>query len=99
MRNKDFDPNKGEVLRSEIRMRSKNFKKNIETAISSADEAAKTIRFNYVNFETGSARLTANSKYELKLLLRSRWIQLLSVVVLFLFGFSLYSIILAEPII
>ncbi len=66
VRNKDFDPNKGKVLRSEIRMRSKDFKKNIETAIGSADETAKTIRFNYVNFVTGSAALTDNSRYELK---------------------------------
>jgi len=35
--------------------------------------------------------LSYNSKYELKLLLRSRWIQLLSVVLLFLFGFSAFN--------
>ncbi|WP_343486423.1 DUF3526 domain-containing protein [Allomuricauda sp. d1] len=32
-----------------------------------------------------------NFKYELKLLLRSRWIQLLSIVLLLLFGFSAYN--------
>ncbi len=35
--------------------------------------------------------LSYNFKYELKLLLRSRWIQLLSIVLLLLFGFSVYN--------
>ncbi|WP_422860332.1 DUF3526 domain-containing protein [Flagellimonas sp. S174] len=35
--------------------------------------------------------LSYNFKYELKLLLRSRWIQLLSIVLLLLFGFSTYN--------
>ncbi|RKN76982.1 DUF3526 domain-containing protein [Ulvibacterium marinum] len=35
--------------------------------------------------------LTYNFKYELKLLLRSRWIQLLSVILLVLFGFSAFN--------
>lgn len=35
--------------------------------------------------------LSYNFKYDLKLLLRSRWIQLLSVVLLLLFGFSAYN--------
>jgi len=35
--------------------------------------------------------LSYNFKYELKLLLRSRWIQLLSLVLLVLFGFSAYN--------
>lgn len=35
--------------------------------------------------------LSYNFKYELKLLLRSRWIQLLSLVLLLLFGFSAYN--------
>ena len=35
--------------------------------------------------------LSYNFKYELKLLLRSRWIQLLSIVLLVLFGFSAYN--------
>ncbi|WP_422080605.1 DUF3526 domain-containing protein [Ulvibacterium sp.] len=35
--------------------------------------------------------LTYNFKYELKLLLRSRWIQLLSVMLLLLFGFSAFN--------
>ncbi|MEO0571132.1 MAG: DUF3526 domain-containing protein [Bacteroidota bacterium] len=35
--------------------------------------------------------LSYNFKYELKLLLRSRWIQLLSLVLLLLFGFSTYN--------
>lgn len=35
--------------------------------------------------------LSYNFKYELKLLLRSRWIQLLSIVLLLLFGFAAYN--------
>ncbi|NAS12180.1 DUF3526 domain-containing protein [Poritiphilus flavus] len=35
--------------------------------------------------------LSYNCKYELKLLLRSRWIQLLSIMLLLLFGFSIYN--------
>jgi len=35
--------------------------------------------------------LSYNFKYELKLLVRSRWIQLLSLVLLFLFGFATYN--------
>ncbi|RNC90140.1 MAG: DUF3526 domain-containing protein [Allomuricauda sp.] len=35
--------------------------------------------------------LSYNFKYELKLLLRSRWIQLLSIILLLLFGFSTYN--------
>ena len=35
--------------------------------------------------------LKYNFKYELKLLLRSRWIQLLSIVLLLLFGFSIFN--------
>lgn len=35
--------------------------------------------------------LSYNFKYELKLLVRSRWIQLLSVVLLLLFGFAIYN--------
>ncbi|MEM9361845.1 MAG: DUF3526 domain-containing protein [Bacteroidota bacterium] len=35
--------------------------------------------------------LSYNFKYELKLLLRSRWIQLLSLILLLLFGFSTYN--------
>ncbi|MEM9868415.1 MAG: hypothetical protein AAF765_12045, partial [Bacteroidota bacterium] len=35
--------------------------------------------------------LSYNFKYELKLLLRSRWIQLLSIILLLLFGFSTFN--------
>ena len=72
VRGKDFDPNKDtKVLPAEIRMRSKNFKKDIKTALASDDEAAKTLQFKYVNFVTGSSNLTPNSKYELKDLVKA----------------------------
>ena len=66
VRGKDFDPNKGELLKSEIRMRSKNFRGAVKTARDAEDEAAKIIRLQYVNFVTGGSALTENSRYELK---------------------------------
>ena len=66
VRGKDIDPNKGKMLPSEIRMRSKNFRNTVKAARNAEDEAAKIIRLQYVNFVTGGSALTPNSKYELK---------------------------------
>jgi cytochrome c oxidase subunit 2 len=65
IRGKDDDPNKDKVLDIEIRERAKEFGENVKKAIESPDAKDKTLPLNYVNFETGSATLTANSKYEL----------------------------------
>lgn len=65
IRDKDEDPNKGKVLDIEVRQRSVEFSANMKKAVESTDEADKTLLLQYVNYETGSATLTANSRYEL----------------------------------
>jgi cytochrome c oxidase subunit 2 len=65
VRGKADDPNKGEVLPIEVGMRAKEFEANVKKAVESTTAADKTLLLNYVNFETGSATLTSNSKYEL----------------------------------
>ncbi len=65
MRGKADDPNKDKVLDIEVRERAKTFGENIKKAVESTTAADKTLTLQYINFETGSATLTANSKYEL----------------------------------
>lgn len=65
IRDKDEDPNKGKVLDIEVRQRAAEFSANMKKAVESTDEADKTLLLQYVNYETGSATLTANSRYEL----------------------------------
>lgn len=65
IRGKDDDPNKGKVLDIEVRQRAMEFSANIKKAVESATETDKTLTLNYINFETGSATLTADSRYEL----------------------------------
>jgi len=63
IRNTDKDPFKGQLLDTELKARKTAFNDNIQRAMSS--EVDKIIKLNYVNFETGSATLTALSRYEL----------------------------------
>lgn len=65
IRDKDEDPNKGKTLDVEVGMRAKAFGESIKAAVESADINAKTLALKHVNFETGSAALTADSRYEL----------------------------------
>jgi cytochrome c oxidase subunit 2 len=65
MRGKEDDPNKDKVLDIEVRERAKEFGDNIKKAVESTTAADKTLTLKYINFESGSASLTANSKYEL----------------------------------
>ncbi|MCE7924980.1 MAG: flagellar motor protein MotB [Haliscomenobacteraceae bacterium CHB4] len=65
IRNKDDDPNKGKVLDVEVRQRAKEFSESVKRALESAHASDKTLALKYVNFETGSANLTADSRYEL----------------------------------
>lgn len=65
IRDKKGDPNIGKVLSTEVGIRKKEFGLAIERAVTAANEGEKTIALNHVNFETGSAALTADSKYEL----------------------------------
>ncbi|MCB9329740.1 MAG: OmpA family protein [Lewinellaceae bacterium] len=64
-RGKDDDPNKGKVLDVEVPMRAAEFSANVKAAIESADVADNTLVLNYVWFDTGSATLKSDSKYEL----------------------------------
>ncbi len=65
MRGKAEDPNKDKVLDVEVRERVKEFGDNIKKAVESTTAKDKTIQLKYITFETGSATLTTNSKYEL----------------------------------
>jgi cytochrome c oxidase subunit II len=71
IRNKDEDPNKGKVLDIEVPMRAKAFSENLKKAVEAEEAAAKTLRLEYVTFETGLANLTADSKYELQNLIQA----------------------------
>jgi cytochrome c oxidase subunit 2 len=65
MRGKEDDPNKDKVLDIEVRERAVEFGASIKKAVESATATDKTLALNHISFETGSASLTANSKYEL----------------------------------
>ncbi len=65
VRGKADDPNMGKVLPVEVGMRAKAFSENVKKAVESTNVDEKTLKLQYVNFETGSANLTADSKYEL----------------------------------
>lgn len=71
IRGSEDDPNKDQVLPIEVGMRAKAFSENIKKAVESIDLNEKTLKLDYVNFETGSAVLTANSKYELDNLVKA----------------------------
>ncbi|RMG87718.1 MAG: flagellar motor protein MotB [Bacteroidetes bacterium] len=65
IRGTDEDPRKDELLDFEIIERKKEFDAAVEKALSAQEEAERIIRLKYVNFETGSAKLTRLSRYEL----------------------------------
>ena len=65
IRGKEDDPNKGKVLDMEVQQRAKAFSESIKTAVESTNAADKTLTLNYINFETGVATLTTDSRYEL----------------------------------
>lgn len=64
-RGKDEDPNKDKVLDVEVQLRAQAFSETVKGAIESADAADNTLVLNYVWFDTGSATLKSDSKYEL----------------------------------
>lgn len=66
IRNTDSDPNVGELLGIEIEDRSVEFTNAVETAISTEDTEDDVIHLRHLFFETGSARLTEDSKHELQ---------------------------------
>ncbi|MCB0640607.1 MAG: OmpA family protein [Phaeodactylibacter sp.] len=66
IRNTDKDPFKGQLLDVEISQRKESFNTSVDEARALPDSVARIIELQYVNFETGSAVLTSNSKYELE---------------------------------
>lgn len=66
VRGKDYDPRKDELLGVEIKQRKQDFDLAVEKALAAEIPEEKIIRLNYVTFETGSAKLTPLSRYELE---------------------------------
>lgn len=67
VRGKADDPFAGKMLS----MDAKAFEDNVKKAVESTNAAEKTLKFNYVTFETGSAQLTADSHTELDNLVKA----------------------------
>lgn len=65
IRGTDEDPNKNELLDVEIKQRKMEFSDAIQKAIDATDAKDKILRLNYVYFESGAAKLTELSRYEL----------------------------------
>ena len=66
IRNTEEDPFKGQVLDIEVKQRRADFNSAVEKIIKSDSLIGKqAIRLDHIQFETGSAKLTAESKYEL----------------------------------
>ncbi len=65
VRNTDEDPFKGQILDWELNKNSRELKASFEEALSSTDEANKTLRLDNINFRTGSADLTESSTNEI----------------------------------
>ncbi len=63
VRNTDSDPNSGKLIDLEIVERYKELDSEFKNVLS--DEELNTLRLKYVFFETGSANLEDDSKYEL----------------------------------
>lgn len=66
IRNTVDDPLAGKLLSSEIETRSKEFSTLVDSARVASAPEKRVIRLDYVTFETGSARLTKESAYELQ---------------------------------
>ncbi|MCF8237671.1 MAG: OmpA family protein [Saprospiraceae bacterium] len=65
IRNGDEDPLKGKLLDVEITQHKKEFTSALNLALSAPDSVEKVVQLNYVQYETGAANLTSDSRYEL----------------------------------
>jgi len=67
IRNKDGDPNKGKLLDIEIKSNREALYTLVEQTLAGPDTALlkKTFRLDHVEFETGSATLTEDSRHQL----------------------------------
>lgn len=64
------DPNLGTVMEIEKTQRKEAFKTNFERAVVSTEDTDKVLKFDYLTYETGSAKLDTESSYELDELIR-----------------------------
>ena len=71
IRNTESDPFSDRLLDFEIEERKIQFDTAFQRALSGLTPAERTVQFDYVNFETGSATLTPLSRYELNNLLEA----------------------------
>jgi len=65
IRGTDDDPYKNELLDVEVKQRKMEFSDALQKAIDATDAKEKVLRLNYVYFESGAAKLTELSRYEL----------------------------------
>ena len=70
VRGKDTDPNKGKLLPIDIENRSKEFFTTFEEVLKDETLEEKIVRLKYVEYKTGSAELTEDSKYDLNNLIK-----------------------------
>ena len=59
------DPNMGATTATSVEAQQVEFANAVEKALEVTDKKAKTLSLSHVQFETNSAKLTADSKYEL----------------------------------
>ncbi|MCB0658333.1 MAG: OmpA family protein [Saprospiraceae bacterium] len=65
IRNSDEDPYKGQLLNVDVESRKAEFMNAFSKADTASSAADRIVQLKYVQFETGSATLTALSRYEL----------------------------------
>ena len=65
IRGKEEDPNIGKVSAQELKLRKEEFLAQVQQVIADTSAKEKVVKLGYINFETGSAKLTEDSKYQL----------------------------------
>ena len=65
IRNSDDDPHRGELLDVEISQRREEFLTAVESLLAQPGGEEKLMELQYINFATGSADLTTDSRYEI----------------------------------
>ena len=65
IRDTDEDPYKGQPVAAELKLQRRELFAAVGNAVVAVDSADRVVRLDNVSFETGSAQLTAVSRYEL----------------------------------
>lgn len=65
IRGSDEDPRKGQLLPIEIEQRKSEFATDFEKAVSATDAKEKVLQLKHLFFESGSAKLSDQSRYEI----------------------------------